>query len=425
MKKIKLINVDKNSNELVYRYDVSNELEKYFTNIPFKIEYPENVENVPESIACIPFICNVLPIVWITDAILEIEEIDKTFYESIEHIKKGYIEMFPETVFLGKIKVKSIIDNDYCAKKNKSALFFSGGLDSYQTLINHLDEKPVLLSVWGSDIEYDNTDGWKTVHKVIKNIAKQYNLKEAVIRSTFREFDAEGILSRDFSKQLRDNWWHGVKHGIGLLGHVAPYAWMKNISLMYIAASHSPENGIVRCASHPSIDNQVKYCGCQVVHDGFEYNRQNKITNLINFCKDRNEIIELHVCWQSQDGNNCCNCEKCYRTMAGIWAEGEDPQDFGFNNANQALKNMKIFIKNNTEMFDEMIDDYWITIQKRAIENKDLIKSKTFYKDFKWFLTVDLKNLKSLKLPLSYNIRTKLSNYWFYRKLHQLKMGIK
>ena len=49
----------------------------------FRIEYNENIERVPKNIAVIPFIVNVLPIVWLTDAILEVEELDRTFYNSI------------------------------------------------------------------------------------------------------------------------------------------------------------------------------------------------------------------------------------------------------------------------------------------------------------------------------------------------------
>lgn len=421
MGKIKLIRINKNNNELFFEYNVSNSLKKYFTNIPFKIQYPDNIELVPDSIACIPFICNVLPIIWITDSILEVEEIDKTFYENIMYIKKGYVDMFPETDFLGKIKTNNIVDNDFCTKNNKTAMFFSGGLDSYQTLISHLDERPVLLSIWGSDIKYDNISGWEMVHNVIDNVAKQYNLEEKVIKSTFREFDAESALNRDFSKQLKDNWWHGVKHGIGLLGHVAPYSWLHNISTMYIASTYTNSHGKIRCASYPTIDNYVKFSGCKVVHDGFEYSRQNKIFNLVNYCKNNNTRIKLHVCWQSQDGNNCCKCEKCYRTIAGIWAEGENPENFGFLMDDKFNEDMKYYLFRNLPNFSKETIELWKDIQKRLIENKRYLKYKPFYKHIRWLISIDFQNISSLKMPLNYRVRTKLSKYSFYQTLHNLK----
>ena len=55
----------------------------------FRREYNENIERVPKNIAVIPFIVNVLPIVWLTDAILEVEELDRTFYNSINRFKQG------------------------------------------------------------------------------------------------------------------------------------------------------------------------------------------------------------------------------------------------------------------------------------------------------------------------------------------------
>ena len=46
----------------------------------------------------------------------------------------------------------------------------------------------------------------------------------------------------------------------------------------------------------------------------------------------------------SQEGDNCCMCEKCYRTMAGLWAEGENPENYGFSRAYKALDLMRLYV---------------------------------------------------------------------------------
>lgn len=416
MDEIILNTIDKKGREIQFDYEVHGEITKYFTEKHFAIEYPDCVEKVPDSIACIPFVCNVLPIIWLTDSVLVLPELDKAFYESIPEFKAGYVDMFPETNFKGTIVVDQIIENHYL-NTGKAAMFYSGGLDSVQTLISHLDERPVLLAVWGSDIQYDNEDGWRVVHEVIKDTAQRFQLQEGVIHSTFREFDNEILLGKSYSEQLKDNWWHGLKHSIGLLGHVAPYAWIHKINIMYFAASNCPADGKVRCASDPSIDNHVKFEDCNVIHDGFEYSRQDKVHNIVEFCKKKNEYFPLHVCWQSQTGSNCCHCEKCYRTMSELMAEGENPENFGFYNAKTGLKNMRYFLIANPPTYK----NFWIDIRERASENWKKVCKTQYYKEFKWILKADFEHPETLRLPLSYTIRGRLAKFKVYQWFHKVK----
>ncbi len=102
-----------------------------------------------------------LPIVWITGTTLYVPELDQAFYNCISEVKKGYEVMFPETEWTGKIEVTKAIECDRAAEFGKCAMFYSGGIDSTQTLISHLNEQPMLVSVWGSDIEVENQIGWE------------------------------------------------------------------------------------------------------------------------------------------------------------------------------------------------------------------------------------------------------------------------
>lgn len=411
--KIVLKDINKRYNRIRYIFNVSDDLKKYFSGKDFIIEYPESIENVPDSVLAVPFVCNVLPIIWLTNSVLEIDGLDKSFYESIPEFKKGYIKMFPEASFQGEICVKRLIDNSY-DDTGKSAMFYSGGLDSVQTLISHIDEKPDLLSIWGSDIKFDNESGWNLVHKAIEEASSKFHLKEVVFHSSFREFDDEGELGRDFGECLGDGWWHGVKHGIGLLGHVAPYAYVHKISKMYIASSNCPEDGQVKCASNPIIDNYVRFSGCKVIHDGFKFNRQDKTRNIVEFCRNNNEKITLHVCWESQNGSNCCACEKCFRTIAELISEGAEPSDYGFNEVDENIFNMQKCIVDARN--DAAIWKHWPYISRRAIENRKLIKKSKYWKHFRWIISADFKHPDSLKMPFHYRLRRKLS-----RALHKIK----
>lgn len=424
MEEIVLNGIEKKENAIAYDFSVSDGLKEFFSGKQFVIEYPECIESVPDAIAAVPFACNVLSIIWLTDSRLLLKELDKAFFECIANVKEGYKAMFPESTFAGELCVDRIIE---CiqSKKGGSAAFFSGGLDAVHTLVNHLDEKPALISIWGSDIQYENVAGWQNVHSGIEEYAQEYSLPDVVIRSTFREFDCEGVLHHRFSEQLKDGWWHGVKHSIGLLGHAAPYAYLHGLSTVYIASSNCPADGKVRCASHPTIDNHVRFANCKVVHDGFEFSRQDKVRSVVDYCRRTGEKVSLHVCWESQSGGNCCYCEKCYRTIIGIVIEGGNPQEYGFAHAGESISRARDILIGQQKMAKAVAKNYWTHIHNRIIENSEMLIKSPYWNDIRWIAKADFTRYETLKMPLKYRIRRKLSQYRFYQRLHQIKQTIK
>lgn len=420
MERITLNAIQKIENRFEYDFSISDGFVKYFSGRKFVIEYPEKMESVPDAIAAVPFVCNVLPLIWLADAVLQVPELDEAFYDCIPRIKLGYVEMFPESEFAGNIEVGSLIRCDIPAT-DRCAAFFSGGLDSVQTLISHLDEKPDLISIWGSDIRYDNNEGWALVHKGIAEYSEQYSLKDVVIKSTFREVEIEWKLDESFKEQLKDTWWHGVKHGIGLISHAAPYVYLKGLSTIYFASSNCPEDGVVRCASHPSIDNQVRFANCRIVHDGFEYSRQNKVQNVVDYVCRSGDHISMHVCWQSQEGSNCCFCEKCYRTMAGLIAEGADPMEYGFEKALEGLRRMQDCLIGRHEMSHFLSTTQWVHIGHAIVKNKEVLQETPYWKYVKWMETADFLHPETIKVPLIIRVRVWLSRTIVFRAIRRLK----
>ena len=211
METITLDKIKKQKNRVSFLFTVSNGLKKYFTGKEFFIEYSDNIESVPNSVLAIPFTANVMPIIWVSDSELLLDEIDEDFYDCLNKVAEGYESIFDGVKFKGKLTVGKKVKNQ--PNGDKSAMFYSGGLDSTQTLINHYKENPDLLSIWGSDIKCDNFEGWRIVQQGLIEGAKQFGLDNIIIRSSFRAFDNEGALDNDYSAVLKDGWWHDVKHG--------------------------------------------------------------------------------------------------------------------------------------------------------------------------------------------------------------------
>ena len=231
--------------------------------------------------------------------------------------------------------------------------------------------------------------------------------------------------SRAFSEQLKDGWWHGVKHGMALLGHAAPYAYLHGISTVYIASSHCPADGHVRCASNPLTDNHVRFANARVVHDGFECGRQDKVHDVVDYVNRTGNRLSLHVCWESQSGRNCCHCEKCYRTMASIMAECADPVDYGFDRTSETVSDMQRYIVGQKVLNANLATSGWKHIHNGVRRNKKTLKRTKYWKYLKWIDKADFDRYEDLKLPLLYRIRNKLSTLRFYQFLHEMKVKLR
>lgn len=390
---IKIKEVSNQNNIITVDYDVSEDIIKYFNmDNKFKVEYKEDISKVPEEVSVIPFLTNVLPIIWLTDSVLEIDKIDQSFIESAEDVKKAFIDMYPNAKFKGKIKVKNhiLIPKDD-SKEEKSSIFFSGGVDSTSSLITVEKSKPILITIWGSDIwDYDEL-GWQKAKETVERFGKEFNLKNWYVKSNFRKFIKEQVLTEDFKNDLQDSWWHGVQHGIGLLGHVAPYAYQYNITTHYIPATYTKEDKNVTCASYPTIDESLKFVNCKVIHEGFDKTRQQKIKNICEYTKNSNKDIKLRVCYMERGTKlNCCHCEKCYRTILAILSEKQDPRKYGFeiDNMNQIEKEIK-----EKNLITKPTEKMWKEIQDNFLQDKKYWKKQ---KDVKWILKYN-PNRKSLK----------------------------
>ncbi len=325
MKDIYIKEVLKKNNRIEVIYEQKG-LDKYLdTNqIPYW-EYDQCVEEVPDSIAVVPFISNFLPIIFTLDISLHVKEIDKSFFCCVAEYRKGYQEMIPMFNFKGEIIADEIIDNKYIGKKN--CLMFSGGIDAACSLAKHDDELNDCITIWGSDIRINNQNGWQEMSASIEDCVNKYSKHWCIIRSNFREYLDENALGIEVKKS-GDNWWHGFQHGIALLGQVAPLAYLNKYNKIFIASSFTKEHRAI-CASDPLTDNCFKVGSAYAIHDGFEYDRCQKVKIIFDSIKKKNITLNLHVCWESNTGKNCGHCEKCIRSYLNCRAMDCDSARIG------------------------------------------------------------------------------------------------
>lgn len=402
---IKVRNILIENNRIEYYLQVEGDVKKYFNeNVNMFVEYNSEIDEVPEGIAVIPLLTNILPVAWFTDSEIQVETIDKSFYECIDDIKQGYIDMHINANLKGTFRANNIVDYKY-EPHNRCATFFSGGVDSMSTLITRINEKPDLITVWGADILLDNKEAWLKVENEVVKFAKKNLLNNIIIKSNFKKFINEQRLDKSFGKDMNDLWWHGAQHGIGLIGLVAPYAFINKMRMIYIPSSYSVKDGHVSCASYPTIDNKVKFGGCNVLHEGFENTRQDKVKNISRYIKEKDKDLFIRVCWKSSDGKNCSTCEKCSRTIMGLIAEGVDPNKHGFRIEKTQIKQIERKWKH--EWIDPNSLPLWIDIQERFNENREKIEEDKY---LNWILDIDFKKENEKKQKLINYLRIKIIN---------------
>lgn len=391
--RIKIVNINvKNKKTINIDYKILGEWKKFFNEQEkFFIEYDRSVEEVPDSIKIIPFLCNILPIAWVNHAIIELNCIDKEFYNCIEELRQAYKNMYPNIEMnCDIIDVKKIEDNSNIVK-GKKAILFSGGVDSVSTLIEHINETPELITMCGADIKLEDYNGWEKVKKHTKNVATQYNLSYNYIKSNLKTFVNSKELDMEISKVINDNWWHGLQHGIGLLGQVSVIAYLKKITTIYIASSHTSSETGVKCASDPTIDNKLKFCSCQIIHDQYNLTRQEKINEIVEYSQKKQQYPNLRVCWEKDGGENCCRCEKCYRTIYGIIAGGGNPNQYGFTYNKKINKRARYDILYKINITKQRVV-FWHDIKNILKTNSEILKK---FPECSWICKQNFENIDS------------------------------
>jgi len=307
-----------------YDYEVSPSIAKYFQKKElYFAAYDLDVSGIPLSIAVIPLLANVMPIAWFAGFDVYVDELDATFYDSLHHLKAEFSKHFPDIKNNVTLHVNHLVTNEF--KDNNTALLFSGGLDSFESLTRNLEADPFLISVLGADIEIADTKRW--------NDFKRFNAEEKIVNDA-KSHAVTSNLRTFYTYQVdllvNTGWWGKIQHGIALIGLIAPLSYLKGIRTILIASSNTGEVSF-GWGSTSETDEMVKWANTKVIHDGFHLRRTDKIENIVNFAHKTGHHVKLRVCYSEwRMGYNCSVCAKCQRTMLGIILCGENPNDYGF-----------------------------------------------------------------------------------------------
>ena len=144
------------------------------------------------------------------------------------------------------------------------------------------------------------------------------------------------------------------------------------------------------CVSVPSIDNHLRFGGCRTIHDGYEWERQQKVAYLVRWRNKLHKPLKLRVCWESEGGENCSHCEKCYRTILELLSEGANPNEYGFSWRIEDVRRCKYEMLYEIKIPKDLIEHFYLPIQRRLQDNRENINN---YEEYRWLVECDFSKL--------------------------------
>ena len=383
MKTIWIKEININGNHVEYCLKVSDDLKKYFApECKMFVDFEFDISSIPESVLTVPVLSNLMQFAWLFDCLLWVKEVDRTFYACLPRIKQAFQEMYPDYTFGGSLIAAKIVDNTYPIE-TEAVQLFTGGVDATATFLRIRNTNPVLVDTYGwLTRKSESSSVLEADRAAIDSFARENHVETAYISSNFATFLDVKQVNKEINKKVHNTWWFGFQHSLAFLGVASIVAFYYHARNIYIASSYTFEQ-VVNCVSDPRIDNQFAVASCTTIHDGYELSRQQKVKAIVDAHINDGLNIKLRVC--SFREKNCNNCEKCFRTMLAIIAEGGDINEYGFSITTPFLIALKGFLHENVRELDHDHIVFWQNIITRMGENYDGLFEKEVYdylKDF-------------------------------------------
>jgi hypothetical protein len=183
------------------------------------------------------------------------------------------------------------------AGRKRTALCFSGGVDSFYTLLHSGEEIDDLVTVFGFDMEFEDTTRATSVEKSVRDVAAKLDKRAIFVRTNLRAHPLVNSVSWERSHG-------GAMAAIGFL-------LSSDISRLFISSSiDRSENR--PWGSHWELDPWWSSSDLSILNLGSELRRYEKLTVIA-----AEPILRDHlrVCWENRvPVGNCSCCLKCLNT---------------------------------------------------------------------------------------------------------------
>lgn len=180
------------------------------------------------------------------------------------------------------------------------ACFFSAGVDSFYSTLKHHDEVDALIFVHGFDVALSDEILRERVTTGVRSAAEELGKPLVEVETNLRAFSNQHV-----------HW--DLFHGAALAS--VALLMQKTFRRIYVPSTLSYRQ-LVPWGSHPLVDPLWSTEGIELVHDGADTRRFQKMERLSS---SEAALHWLRVYWRNPDSAyNCGRCSKCMRTMAEL-----------------------------------------------------------------------------------------------------------
>lgn len=190
-------------------------------------------------------------------------------------------------------------------KKSSTAAFFSGGLDSFFTLVKNIETIDYLIFVRGFDIPLSEYRRFEQALAWIRKVSEKTNKPLILVETNLREHPLFSSIS----------WELTFGSALSAVGHLLS----EEIGHVIIPSSFSVDEERP-WGSHSKIEPNYSSGAVDFILHDVNYTRLQKTMEL----NDSPMVHKyLRVCWENKDDQlNCGKCEKCIRTQLYLYICG-------------------------------------------------------------------------------------------------------
>jgi hypothetical protein len=230
--------------------------------------------------------------------------IDRTQYEGALQLMDIWRQWYPE-MNLGRIPIIGDIEERLVGGRRKAA-FFSGGIDSFYTVLTHPDLDDLIL-IRGYDLPLQSEEAYEGVVARLREAAAELGKDLVPVRVNFRETAHRLVDPMKLSAG-------------GNLASVA-LALERQWSAALISAGQTMPK-LRPSGTHPDTDVLHSTMSTEVCYVGVDQTRFEKTLAIAH-----NPTVQkfVRVCWVDEHGENCGRCSKCVRSMLGFQLAGVLP----------------------------------------------------------------------------------------------------
>lgn len=246
---------------------------------------------------------------------------------------------YPKQLVPARLEVQAR-PQDKAPLLTKTVSCFTGGVDSFDTLIRNENDIDALVYMHGFDIPLSRTDVREPTSAHLREVA-EFTGKQLIEGST----NMRRFLNRAGK-------WPTLTHGAALssIGHLLSGQFGRQM----IPASHTYSDTFA-WGSHPLLDHLWSSNRLSIVHDGAGSTRVDKTKRVAKYPAAKEH---LRVCWQNTGKYNCGVCDKCVRTMVALSLSGDLPEFKTFDSeiSTDAIRNLKVSGMNSLSFVKENLD---------------------------------------------------------------------